>query len=103
MLAQLGAQPNSYRLSEESGWEPDLEHLASRIVTGTRAIIVGNPNNPTGAVYSRQTLEAIAELARQHNLVIFADDIYSKLALDGEPPVSIAALAPDALGTLVRA
>lgn len=95
VLAQLGAQPNSYRLSEESGWEPDLEHLASRIFTGTRAIIVGNPNNPTGAVYSRRTLEAIAELARQHSLVIFADDIYSKLALDGEPPVSIAALAPD--------
>lgn len=95
VLAQLGAQPNSYRLSEECGWEPDLEHLASRIFTGTRAIIVGNPNNPTGAVYSRRTLEAIAELARQHNLVIFADEIYGKLALDGEAPVSIAALAPD--------
>jgi alanine-synthesizing transaminase len=95
VLAQLGAQPNSYRLSEDAGWEPDLEHLESRIFTGTRALIVGDPNNPTGAVYSRRTLEAIAELARQHNLVIFADEIYHKLALDDEQPVSIAALAPD--------
>ncbi len=95
VLVQLGAQPNSYRLSEDAGWEPDLEHLESRIFTGTRAIIVGDPNNPTGAVYSRRTLEAIAELARQHNLVIFADEIYHKLALDGEQPISIAALAPD--------
>jgi alanine-synthesizing transaminase len=95
VLAQLEAQPNSYRLSEDAGWEPDLEHLESRIFTGTRAIIVGDPNNPTGAVYSRRTLEAIAELARQHNLVIFADEIYHKLALEGEQPVSIAALAPD--------
>ena len=95
VLAQLGAQPNSYRLAEEAGWEPDLEHLESRIFTGTRGLIVGDPNNPTGAVYSRRTLEAIAELARQHNLVIFADEIYHKLELEGEQSVSIAALAPD--------
>jgi alanine-synthesizing transaminase len=95
VLAQLGAQSNTYRLAEEAGWEPDLEHLESRIFTGTRGLIVGDPNNPTGAVYSRRTLEAIAELARQHNLVIFADEIYHKLELEGEQSVSIAALAPD--------
>lgn len=95
VLARLGAQPNSYALDEGSEWEPDLEHLESRIFTGTRAIVVINPNNPTGAVYSRPTLEAIAELARQHNLVILADEIYDKLVLDGDEHVSIAALAPD--------
>lgn len=95
ILAKLGAQPNAYALDEERRWEPDFDHLASRIFTGTRAIVVVNPNNPTGAVYSRLTLEAIVELARQHNLVIFADEIYDKLVLDGEPHVSIASLAPD--------
>jgi alanine-synthesizing transaminase len=95
VLAKLGTQSNSYALDEGSDWEPDVEHLASRIFSGTRAIVVINPNNPTGAIYSRQTLEAIIALARQHNLVIFADEIYDKLMLDGDEHVSIAALAPD--------
>jgi alanine-synthesizing transaminase len=95
VLTRLGAQPNPYALNEAKDWEPDLEHLATRIFTGTRAIVVINPNNPTGAVYSRRTLEAIAELARQHNLVIIADEIYDKLMLDGDEHVSIATLAPD--------
>jgi alanine-synthesizing transaminase len=95
VLAKLGAQPNSYWLDEGSSWEPDLEHLATRIFTGTRAIVVINPNNPTGAVYSRKTLEAIAEHARQNSLVIFSDEIYDKLTFDDEPALSIAALAPD--------
>lgn len=95
VLAKLEAQPNSYALDEDGGWEPDLEDIAKRIFTGTRAIVVINPNNPTGAVYSRPTLEAIVELARQHNLVIIADEMYDKLNLDGEPHVPIASLAPD--------
>jgi alanine-synthesizing transaminase len=95
VLARLGAQPNSYALDEGSNWEPDVEHLAGRIFTGTRAIVLINPNNPTGAIYSRRTLERIAELARQHNLVIIADEIYDKLMLDGDEHVSIATLAPD--------
>ncbi len=95
VLAKLGAESNSYRLDEENGWEPDLEDIARKLNAGTRAIIVGNPNNPTGAVYSRATLERIADFARRHNLVIFADEIYDKLILDGEPHVSLAALAPD--------
>jgi len=95
VLAKLGAQPNAYYLDEGSGWQPDLEHLASRIFAGTRAIVLINPNNPTGAVYSRETLEAIAEHARQNNLVILSDEIYDELELDGETHVAIAALAPD--------
>ena len=96
VLAKIGAPVNAYMLDEGNGWEPDLEHLSSRIVAGTRAIVVINPNNPTGAVYSRNTLEAIAELARQNNLLIFADEIYEKLILDdGHPHTSLAALAPD--------
>jgi alanine-synthesizing transaminase len=95
VLAKLGAEPNAYALDEASGWEPDLDDLARKINSRTRAVVVINPNNPTGAVYSRKTLEAIAGLARRHGLVIFADEIYDKLILDGEPHVSIAALAPD--------
>ncbi|MFZ0961490.1 MAG: aminotransferase class I/II-fold pyridoxal phosphate-dependent enzyme [Terriglobia bacterium] len=95
VLAKLGAEPNSYRLDEANDWQPDLEDMARRINSGTRAIVVSNPNNPTGAVYPRQTLERIAELARSHNLVLFADEIYNKLILDGEPHTSLAALAPD--------
>jgi alanine-synthesizing transaminase len=95
VLAKLGTQPNSYLLDEQNEWEPDLEDIARKINPGTRAIIVSNPNNPTGAVYSRHTLERIVELARQHNLVIFADEIYDKLILDGDPHTSLAVLAPD--------
>jgi alanine-synthesizing transaminase len=95
VLAKLGAEPNAYALREESGWEPDLDDLAARINARTRAIVVITPNNPTGAVCSRATLEAIANLARRHGLMIFADEIYDKLILDDEPHVSIAALASD--------
>ena len=96
VLAKVGAPFNPYLLDEANGWEPDLEHLSSRIFSGTRALVVINPNNPTGAVYSRKTLESIAELARQNDLLIFADEIYEKLILDDEPShTSLAALAPD--------
>jgi len=95
ILAKLGTQPNSYLLDEKNAWEPDLEDIGRKLNSGTRAIVVSNPNNPTGAVYSRPTLERLAELARQYNLVIFADEIYDKLILDGELPASLANLAPD--------
>lgn len=96
VLAKLEAEPNSYFLSEENGWQPDLEDLAARINPRTRAILLINPNNPTGAIYSRATLERIAELARQHNLLILADEIYDKLIIDdGCEHLSIATLAPD--------
>ena len=95
LLAKLGVQTNSYRLAEASNWEPDIEHMASRVTKNTRGLVLINPNNPTGAVYSRSTLEAIVEIARRHNLVIFTDEIYDKLLLEPEPHIPIASLAPD--------
>jgi alanine-synthesizing transaminase len=95
VLAKLGTRPNSYLLDEQNDWQPDLEDIARKIDSSTRGIVVGNPNNPTGALYSRKTLERIADLARQHNLVVFSDEIYDKLILDDEPHISLAALAPD--------
>jgi alanine-synthesizing transaminase len=96
VLGKLSAQPNPYYLSEENGWQPDIEDLESRINPRTKAILLINPNNPTGAIYSRDTLERVAELARRHNLLILADEIYDKLIIDDEcEHISIATLAPD--------
>jgi alanine-synthesizing transaminase len=95
VLAKIGAGRNPYDLAEELDWEPDVESLAARVTPATRGIVLINPNNPTGAVHSRRTLEAIAELARQHNLVIFADEIYDRVTLDGTEHVAMATLAPD--------
>jgi alanine-synthesizing transaminase len=96
VLGKLSAEPNPYFLSEENNWQPDLEDIASRINPRTKAILLINPNNPTGAIYSRATLEGIAELARRHNLLILADEIYDQLIIDREcEHISIAALAPD--------
>ena len=96
VLAKLGAVTNAYDLDEANGWQPDLADMERRINDRTRAILLINPNNPTGAVYSRDTLERIAELARRHNLIIFADEIYDKLIIDDEVKhISIATIAPD--------
>jgi alanine-synthesizing transaminase len=83
-------------LDEENGWQPDLDDLAARINPRTKAILLINPNNPTGAIYSRETLERVVELARKHNLLILADEIYDHLIIDEEcEHISVAALAPD--------
>ncbi len=96
VLAKLGVELNTYDLNEEDGWQPDLADISRKITPRTRAIVLINPNNPTGAVCSRRLLESLAELARRHNLVIFADEIYDKLILDGgDEHISIAAVAPD--------
>ena len=94
VVAKMGLEANSYELDEVNGWEPDLNDIRRKINRGTRGLVLINPNNPTGAVYSRRTLEGIAEIARQHNLVVFADEIYEKLLLEGKHE-SFAALAPD--------
>ena len=94
VVAKMGLEANSYDLNEENGWEPDLDDIRRKINRGTRGLVFINPNNPTGAVYSRRTLEGIAEIARQHNLVVFADEIYEKLLLEGAHQ-TFAALAPD--------
>ena len=95
VLAKIGAGRNPYHLVEELEWEPDVESLGARVTPATRGIVLINPNNPTGAVHSRRTLEAIAELARQNNLVIFADEIYDRVTFDGTEHVPLATLAPD--------
>jgi len=97
VLAKLGIGLNTYDLNEDDGWQPDLDDLRRKITPRTRGMVLINPNNPTGALCSRKMLEAIAELARRHNLVIFADEIYDKLILDENDPqcIAMAAVAPD--------
>ena len=95
VLAKLDLKLNAYYLNEEDGWQPDLEDIRKKITPRTRGIVLINPNNPTGSVCTRKMLEEIAELARRHNLVIFADEIYDKLIIDDDPHVAMAAVAPD--------
>ena len=96
IMAKLDCPVNAYELDEDNGWEPDIGELARRINSRTRAILLITPNNPTGAVYSRRTLEGILELARRYSLIVFADEIYDKLVFDPEAKhVSIATLATD--------
>jgi alanine-synthesizing transaminase len=94
VVAKAGLTTNSYRLDESNGWAPDLDDIRRKVNSGTRGLVLINPNNPTGVVYSRRTLEGIADIAREHNLVVFADESYSKLVLDGEH-IPFASLAPD--------
>ena len=96
VLAKLGATPNAYDLDESNGWEPDIADIERKINPQTRAILLINPNNPTGAVYSKRMLEELLEIARENNLVILADEIYDKLIFDPRAKhVSIATLAQD--------
>jgi alanine-synthesizing transaminase len=95
VLAKLDIGLNTYYLNEEDGWQPDLDDLKRKITPRTRGIVLINPNNPTGSVCSRKMLEDIADLARRHSLVIFADEIYDKLILDDDQHISLAAVAPD--------
>ena len=95
VLCKSGAELNTYYLNEEDGWQPDLEDMRRKINSRTRGIVLINPNNPTGALCTRKMLEQIADLARQHNLLIIADEIYDKLILDGGEQISIASVAPD--------
>jgi alanine-synthesizing transaminase len=95
VLAKLGIGLNTYDLNEDDGWQPEIEDIKRKITAQTRGIVLINPNNPTGSVCSRKMLEQIAELARQHNLIIFSDEIYDKLMLDGDECISMAAVAPD--------
>src|SRR5207253_2557183 len=95
VLAKLGIELNTYDLNEEDGWQPDLLDIKRKITPRTRAIVLINPNNPTGSVCSRKMLEQLAELARQHNLVLFADEIYDNLILDDDQHIALAAVARD--------
>jgi alanine-synthesizing transaminase len=95
VLAKCAARLNTYFLNEEDGWQPDLDDMRRKIDSSTRALVLINPNNPTGSLCTRKRLEEIAELARRHNLLVIADEIYDKLILDGSEHTSIAAVAPD--------
>ncbi|OAT45899.1 aspartate aminotransferase [Proteus hauseri ATCC 700826] len=86
-----------YMCDEQQGWFPDLDDIRSKITKNTRGIVIINPNNPTGAVYSKDILLEIVEIARLHNLIIFADEIYDKILYDDAEHHSIAAMAPDLL------
>jgi alanine-synthesizing transaminase len=92
-----GGNPVHYLCDEDDEWNPNLDEMRSKITSRTRAIVVINPNNPTGAVYSKTVLRAIADLAIEHNLVVFADEIYDKILYDDAVHHTFAALAPDCL------
>ena len=92
-----GGRPVHYRCDESEGWLPDLDDLRARISPATKAIVVINPNNPTGAVYPDQTLHEIAELAREYNLLVLADEIYDKVLYDDASHTPFAVIAPDLL------
>ncbi|MCK6433426.1 MAG: pyridoxal phosphate-dependent aminotransferase [Burkholderiaceae bacterium] len=92
-----GGRPVHYLCDEGAGWLPDLEDIRRKITPRTRGIVVINPNNPTGALYPDDLLREIVEIARQHQLIVFADEIYDKTLFDGHTHTSIASLAEDVL------
>ncbi len=95
--ALAGGTPVHYLCDESAGWAPDLEDLEAKITPRTKAIVVINPNNPTGAVYPDHILHGIIELARRHELVLMADEIYDKILYDSATHTALASLAPDVL------
>lgn len=92
-----GGTPRHYLCDEDNDWLPNLEDIESKINANTRAIVVINPNNPTGALYPKETLLGLIDIARHHGLVLFADEIYDKVLYDGNEHISIASLAEDVL------
>ncbi len=92
-----GGKPVHYVCDESADWMPDIDDIKSKITPNTKAIVVINPNNPTGALYPVEVLQQIVEVARQHQLIVFADEIYDKTLYDGEVHTSIASLADDVL------
>lgn len=90
-----GGKVVHYICDEESDWNPDIADIRSKITDKTKAIVIINPNNPTGAVYPKEILEQIVQIAREKELIIFSDEIYDRLVMDGYEHTSIASLAPD--------
>ena len=90
-----GGTPVHYICDEQAEWYPDMDDIRSKITSRTKAIVIINPNNPTGALYPREVLQEIVDIAREHQLIIFSDEIYDRLVMDGEEHVSIASMAPD--------
>ncbi len=96
-VSLCGGQAVHYRCDEGAGWAPDLEHAAAQITPRTRALVIINPNNPTGAVYSREVLLGLLALARRHGLLVLSDEIYDQIRYEGAVHETAAALAPDLL------
>ncbi|MGH1942864.1 pyridoxal phosphate-dependent aminotransferase [Enterococcus faecium] len=94
-IALAGGTPVHYICDEEAEWYPDIDDITSKITSRTKAIVIINPNNPTGALYPKELLEEIVEVARQNNLIIYSDEIYDRLVMDGLEHIPIATLAPD--------
>jgi len=94
-VTMAGGKAVHYICDEQAGWYPDIDDIRSKVNEHTRGIVVINPNNPTGALYSRDILERIIEIARQNSLMLFSDEIYDRLVFDGKEHISTAALAPD--------
>ncbi|MDP2057315.1 MAG: pyridoxal phosphate-dependent aminotransferase, partial [Thiobacillus sp.] len=92
-----GGKPRHYLCDEGAGWLPDLDDIRAKITHNTRAIVIINPNNPTGALYPTEFLLEILEIARQHQLIVYADEIYDKVLFDGVVHTSIGSLADDVL------
>ncbi len=90
-----GGKPVHYICDEQADWYPDIEDIKKKVTDKTKAIVIINPNNPTGALYPKEILEQIVEIAREHELIIFSDEIYDRLVFDGKEHISIASLAPD--------
>ena len=90
-----GGKAVHYVCDEQAEWYPDIEDIKRKVNDRTKAIVIINPNNPTGALYPKEVLQEIVEVAREHQLIIFSDEIYDRLVMDGEEHVSIASLAPD--------
>lgn len=91
------ATPVYYKCDESNHWNPDVEHIKSLVTKNTKAILLINPNNPTGVLYSKEILEEIAQIARENNLIIIADEIYDRLVFDGKKHIPMASIAPDVL------
>ena len=96
-MTSLAGDPIHYRCDNLNGWQPDLDDIRSKVTPRTKAIVVINPNNPTGAVYTREVLEGIAEIAREHSLLLLSDEIYDRIVFDDARHIPMATIAPDLL------
>lgn len=97
MTSLAGGTPVHYLCDEEQGWEPSLEDVRAKITPQTKALVIINPNNPTGAVYSREVLEGLVQIAREHQLLLLSDEIYDRILFDDATHIPTASLAPDLL------
>ncbi|WP_194397827.1 pyridoxal phosphate-dependent aminotransferase [Microbacterium atlanticum] len=97
MTSLAGGTPVHYRCDPDDGWQPDLDDIREKVTARTKAIVVINPNNPTGAVYSREVLEGIVEIAREHSLLLLSDEIYDRILFDDAKHIPLATLAHDLL------